>query len=345
MTATTVQEDVRQFTTELLEQTGGIVEWSADGAEGTALAPPPVAAVLHVPAESFVLSTQPARGGLNVSLGGEFLELAGQVLQAAVPRVAAFRIADRYLKKADMAEMVTRAFSWPNARVRVLGAGAATVEYQTWHFHASLRSEDCFETHVSVSLNGRSLAAIELPDLLEEYDLAPATADAGDLAALLGQAGRLATSRVMAAAAPFLARLDARLARDQRRLKDYYSALLKEAGAVNRRTKTAPTPETIAAKREAVQLELRRKQTEVRERYAMTATLTPIAVVRCQLPALAMQLDVTRKRSRREHVVYWNSLLKVLEPLACERCGASMFCVHFTEEEVAPICRACWGQT
>jgi hypothetical protein len=342
MTAT-VQEDLRQFTTALLEATGGIIEWS--GSEGTAMVPPPLAKALRVPADSLVLSPQPTRQGLHVSLGGEFLDLAGQVLAAAVPRVASFRIAERYLKKAEMGEAVARTFSWPNARVRVLGAGAASVEYQTWHFHASIRSEDVFETLLSLTLNARSLAAVELADLLEEPDVAPAPALGGDPSALLVQAGRLATRKLLAAGGSFLARMDARLARDQKRLKDYYSALLKEAGAVNRRTKNAPTPEATAAKREAVQLELRRKQAEVRERYAMSATLTPIALVRCQLPALAVQLDVTRKQSRCERVLYWNPLLKALEPMACEHCGSGIFCVYFTEEDVAPLCRACWERT
>ncbi len=242
MTAISVEGDVRTFTTELLEATGGIVEWPGDETCGAALAPRPVAAALHLPSESFALSTQPTRDGLHVTLGGEFLELAAGVLGDAVPRVASFRIADRYLKKADMGEMVVRLFSWPNARVRVLGAGAASVEYQTWHFHASLRSEEVFETQLSLALNARSLAAVELPDLLEEHDLAAAPATFGDPSALLQQAGRLATTRLLASAAPFLARMDARLARDQRRLKDYYSALVKEAGADNRRTKTPPTP-------------------------------------------------------------------------------------------------------
>jgi hypothetical protein len=138
--------------------------------------------------------------------------------------------------------------------------------------------------------------------------------------------------------------MDARLARDERRLREYYQALIREAGAPNRRTKTVATPEAIAAKKQAVQLELRRKLAEVQERYEISATLTPLAMLRCRMPALAVELDVTRKRSRRKHVVYWNSLLKALEPLACEQCGKATFCVYFTDDDVAPLCRGCWEQ-
>jgi hypothetical protein len=112
----------------------------------------------------------------------------------------------------------------------------------------------------------------------------------------------------------------------------------------NRRTKTVAAPEALEAKRKAVQLELRRKLAELEERYAMRADLTTLGVVRCQLPVLAVDLEVTRKQSRRLHTVYWNSLLKTFEPLACARCGNTTTAPHFTDQEVDAICRGCWEQ-
>jgi len=345
MSAAAIEDDLLRFTSRLLEETGALVEWSADGGAASVLAPAAVAQALRVPGEEFAISTRPATGGLTVSLAGEFLDLAGQVLQESVPRIGAFHLRDRYLKKGDVEELVTRAYAWPNARVRFQGAGPALIEYQTWHFHASLRSEDCFEARISIALNARSRAAVELPDLLDESDLAAAPPSEPTQTEWTGEAaGRIAGQRAVQAAAPFLSRMDARLARDERRLRDYYQALVREAAAPNRRTKTVVAPESIAAKKQAVQLELSRKLGELRERYQMTLTLTPLAVVRCHVPVLAVELDVTRKRSRKTHVVFWNSLVRALEPLACERCAKSIFCVCFSEDEVAPLCRACWEQ-
>ena len=345
MSAAAIENDLRRFSTRLLEETGAMVEWSAEGSTAGVLAPPAVAKALHAPGEAFEMTTRPAAGGLCVSLAGEFLDVAGQVLQESVPRIGTFHLGDRYLKKGDVADWLARAYSWPNARVRFQGAGPARIEYQTWHFHASLRSEDCFETRVSVALNARSQATIDLPDVLEQSDLAADPTDELPPADLGPEtAGRVAAHRALEAAAGFLSRMDARLARDERRLRDYYQALVREAAAPNRRTKTVASPESIAAKKQAVQLELARKLGELRERYQMTLTMTPLAVIRCRTPVLALELDVTRKRSRKTHTVYWNPLLKALEPLACARCGRSIFCVYFSEDEVAPFCRACWEQ-
>ena len=93
----------------------------------------------------------------------------------------------------------------------------------------------------------------------------------------------------------------------------------------------------------AVKLELRRKLIELDERYATELTLKPIVLTRMEIPALAVDLSVQRKRARRKHTVYWNPLLKQLEPTCCSRCGCGTFAVAFTNEDVDPLCAKCCG--
>ena len=62
---------------------------------------------------------------------------------------------------------------------------------------------------------------------------------------------------------------------------------------------------------------------------------------RTELPVLALECEVKRRQSRRTHYVYWNPLLKDIEPLSCAKCGANMFAVAFTDKEVSPGCSAC----
>ena len=38
--------------------------------------------------------------------------------------------------------------------------------------------------------------------------------------------------------------------------------------------------------------------------------------------------------------VYWNPLLKELEPLACRRCGRNLVAVYF-DEGLTPLCGDC----
>jgi hypothetical protein len=135
--------------------------------------------------------------------------------------------------------------------------------------------------------------------------------------------------------------MDARLARDQKRLRDYYQALLRETGRKKGRKQAEADPEKIEAKKRAVELELRRKLGELHEQYAMQAALVPVAVVRLELPVVAVDLAVYRKHWRRQHTVYWNPFTRQFEPMACSRCGAGAFAVAFANETVEPLCQAC----
>ncbi|MGO9113229.1 MAG: hypothetical protein ACLP9L_28690 [Thermoguttaceae bacterium] len=148
-------------------------------------------------------------------------------------------------------------------------------------------------------------------------------------------------SRMQEAAADFFHRMDARLAADRRRLREYYGALVREAEHKKPRGGESPDPEKLAAKKRIVDLELRRKLVELEERYAMEAVLEPLVLVRTELPVLAIDLLVQRKRAHRMHVVYWNPLLKQLEPMCCSRCGKGTYSLAFSDEEVAPLCAAC----
>jgi hypothetical protein len=245
-----------------------------------------------------------------------------------------------------MQEAVDREFTWLNARVRVRDARSTFVDYHTWWFHAALRSDDCWETSLALTLNSNSLAEVEFPDPLELRDLessAPAEDPSrpGREAATFERAAQLAQRRVIEQAASFLTRLDDRRRRDQKRLRDYYGALAREAGTPNRRTKVAPTPQELEDKKRIVQLELRRKLAELDERYQIEAVLRPIVLVRTRAPALAVTLDVQRKATRRDHVAYWNALTKGLEPLACTGCGAASFALAFSNDDVLPLCLDC----
>ena len=347
MSTITLADDLRDFATRLFEQSGGLVEWNDDGLSGVVLAPSEVTSVLRLP-ESFVLSAPPHEAGLNgmsLSLATDFLDQAGHLLEAAVPRVGRFVVGERYLKRGDLQSAVDEAFGWQNARVRVGEHGPQLVEYHTWWFAASLRSDDVWEDRLSFTINSRSGAEVPFPDPLEMNDSSQSTdapTESGDLASdSMPRAQAIAQQRLLSAAAGFIERIEARRQRDQKRLRDYYHALLRETRAGSNRTKVVPTAEEKQTKERAVDLELRRKLSELDERYAMEAVVRPTILVRTTVPVLAIDLTVQRKQAIRQHVVYWNPLNKSFEPLACSGCHASAVNVWFTNDTVQPLCRRC----
>jgi hypothetical protein len=117
--------------------------------------------------------------------------------------------------------------------------------------------------------------------------------------------------------------------------------LLREADGSKRRAAAAPTPEEIAAKKRAVDLELRRKLAEMNENYALRAVLRPLVLARVRIPALVVPVVIQRKQAIREYRLYWNSLLKKFEPLSCSRCRRSTSSATFSNDTVDLLCATC----
>lgn len=336
----TVHERLHAFATGLLERRGALVDWPAADREGTAMLPPEVAAVVGTPEEIVPLACEPGGPGLCVNLATDFLEWAGRLLDSE-PRVGTFRVRNLYLKRKELEEGVRRTFTWLNAKVKMREARPVNVEYHTWWFHASITSEDRWETQFAVSLNAASGVDVEIPDPLRLWELEPRPAKGAGGRSTEKRAAEVAKRALLRVAAGFLDRMDSRLQRDRKRLREYYHALLKEADKKKTRGNAKPDPEKTQARKRAVHLELRRKLAELDERYAMEARLAPVVLIRTEVPVLAVDLSVFRKRSQQGHTVYWNPLLKRFEPMACSRCGDGAFALAFTNDQVQPLCPRC----
>lgn len=341
---------MQRFASHLLAWSGALVDWPAGSESGLAILSPEDAAGLGV-AEDARLSTQPIPDGLSANLATDFLERVAPLV-ARTPTVAAWRLREAYLKKASPEETVAKAFDWLNARVRVRSSRPQETEYHSWYFRAALISEDRWEDILPTTLNSASGAQIPLPELTGrtdgEWEKHPPAFQAG---ATFPHAAKLVWQMVLERAGAFLERMDERHRRDVKRLRNYYNALLRDKGRRRRHAddgdpfgglaRQAEAKAKEEEKKQIVQLELERKIREMDERYAVTGELEAVGCLRIFLPALAIDLAVQRKARTAERTVYWNPVLKAVEPMACSSCGAAIFSVAFTDDTVKPLCSAC----
>lgn len=339
--AVPIQDQVRDFTCGLLSCTGGIVDWDSESGDGVALVSAEVAQCLGQPEESFALTTDVARSGLCLSLAGEFVELASKTLQHFVPARGSFQLRDLTVSKSDFQKAVDAVFGWQNARGYVMQGVVAQVAYHAWWFHVILHADDAWETIVPVTVNAESRLPIDMGNIFETMELSAAAGQFDQPKETLLAGARRAQLQVMCDAVSFLARADERLLRDRKRLRDYYHAMLKDASTPNRRTKTEPTDEEVESRERAVKLELKRKLGELDDRYAFDATIKPIALAVCHIPAVAIEVEIQRKSAKRAFRVFWNGVLKRVEPLACSQCGEGRFNFWFTNDNVDPVCNTC----
>ncbi|MHB1767723.1 MAG: hypothetical protein ACYCUV_07705 [Phycisphaerae bacterium] len=331
---TAIDQRMKSFAVSLLESGGGLIEWPEHLKSGFAILPPQTAALLECP-ENTEITAESVERGLTINLASMFLQRAERLFPRDTSAMA-LKIDTLYLKKSAMDEPVARAFAFPNARVKVLGASADRVEYQFWHFAAAIESDEKWEDVVGVTINSRSHARLEMPDPLNNYDAHPTRLDQVpvDFAAATAQAAAVAGAK----ASGFIRRLEERMDRDMKRLKGYYHALLDDASDRTRRT--VAEPDKTDARTKAVELELDRKTEELRERYTLRPMLRPVALVRLDAPALAVTLNAQRRDGEKQFNIYWNAMTKTLEPLACSACGEGIFSIHFAEGFV-PLCGAC----
>lgn len=335
--STALEDRMREFARALLERHGAVVDWPAFGS-GQALLPGNLARTLHV-AEEAALTTEAAPGkeALSVNLATDFLELV-EPLIGAHPTVARLRLDGLYLKKSAMDEPVARFFGFPNARVRVLTALPKRMAYHCWHFSAVVDSEDRWEELVEVRVNAATGAEVDFADPLTMLDALPGIEEPAGPEPNLEAARRKAALAAVLRASAFLARLESRLERDRRRIREYYEALLQEASPARQRVPV--DPDRLEEKRRAVDVEMRRRLMELDERYALRLRLDPVALVELDMPVLEVELEVLRRPARGTVRVYWNPLRKELEPLACAECGRNITMVRF-DESLRALCAGC----
>ena len=338
-----LESRLRQFACSLLQRRGALIEWPAAADQGLVILPSALAAALGRN-ESAELTTRPPSAetpdAVSISLASDFLDKADGWLLGE-PRVALVRLDEGYLKKSGVEEMVARQFQWANARVRVLDASHGRCDYHQWYFHAQLTSEERWEDILVVTLNARTGATATIGDVLSSSKWHPSGGDVSFSPDSLHHATRRAAAAAQPRAAGFITRLEQRLDRDRKRVEQYYHALLRQA-----KTHRHPVAEEDAKqedRRRAVQLEMKRKLLELEDRYAILASITPVALLIADLPAMMVRCEVTRKRATATHQLYWNAVAKSLEPMVCSRCGCDCITVYFTDDTVAPLCATCFG--
>ena len=336
-----VETQLADFATALIEDAGGLVDWQSDHSSATAIVPIELAESLGQHAESFLLGAHSGESGLTLSLGGEFVDLAARTLRHFVPTAGTFAIHDLPVKKTEFDAIVESSFGWQNARARVLQGSAMSVPYHAWWFHVMLQSEETWEALIPVTLNAKTGVPIPLTGLLDFDSLRAAPEESPSMDATLETAVRLAETESMRQAAPFLNRIDARRERDQKRLQDYYRALQREASTTNRRTKTIPSKDEIEASTEVVKLELHRKLAELDERFQCSAVIRPVALAEVYIPVVGVDVEIQRKAQKRVFRLYWNAILKQMEPMSCSQCGSNARNFWFTNDTVDPICGNC----
>lgn len=332
----------------IMTLSGGLVEPAGDGALEV-IAPKSLADALSIP-EHATIYTDPLaapQDGLVLSYTPELLEQLSAVLDHR-GLLAQVILQGLYLKSSGVRAAAEGAFTVLNGIGRVDDYHEETISYVVCHFHYTALSDERKEGIVSSAVNEFSggtatdLSMVLLSQL--------STARPGGLSSRgkpFGQvyrvACRSAQERVEHELVPLRRSLSRRLERDVSRIRDYYEALVTEIKRkIDRKRLEGSEKEAEEERIGAIRVELRRKELDVQERYAMEVKVRFINAVRIYVPTLIVQYSVQRRQSARSIPLIWNPLRKDFEDIICDGCEKGVRSFSLCENQLHAVCAGCF---
>jgi len=336
--------DLARFVSSTLQRAGGLAE--DRGADLVyAVLPVPVAAGLELPEEARLrLRGAPGPRETQVGYGSGVLSQICALAEGAGRRYRV-ELGAAPPRTERVARETSELLTFQNAVGRLESLDEAVLEYLVFDFRYAAVSEDSHEGLAAVAIGTDGGSSPGLADALPghlgahpESRRGWSGADATDPRAFLEAAGALALRLVQAETRSFLARLERRLERDGRRIEEYYAALRREVE--QRGTRGRETPQLVAEKLEAIEVEERRRRQDLRRRYTVTLRIEPLGVLAVRVPGLRARIRIQRRKRERHAHLGWNPIARQLDRWLCAACGAEAAAPHVCDE-MHLLCPAC----
>ena len=136
-----------------------------------------------------------------------------------------------------------------------------------------------------------------------------------------------------------------RLDRDRQRVDAYYRGLLAQ---IEKRIARKSADKDVAAKErsriEATDLDRLAKLEDLRRKYSLRVRLLLADVIAVQVPVREISVRFIRKKEQRNRMVHWNSIVRRLEPVICEKCSGPAHPIYLCDDKVHILCKECLAQ-
>jgi len=331
---------------EVLELSGAAVEKNGEYIE--ALVPAAAAELLRTN-ELTKLYFSPDRAqqdGELVTFQSDFLDRLF-VLMQNTGNYAQLSVQNLYLKQSTR-QAADQRFQVLNGLGHALDAIERRLSYIQCNFKYTAVSDEKKEGLLSTIINEHTLAnASDMIAPLEWAEFSESSPQADlpvqPFANIYTAASRAAEFVIHRELAEFHKSLNRRLQRDIGRLTEYYQSLAAEIRRkIERRGLAGKEREDEEARLRATAMELERKLTDQREKYAMKINVEPINFLRIFMPVMAVNFAVRFRKAAREIHLIWNPLAKDFEALVCQGCAAGVFRFFICEEKLHVVCANCF---
>jgi hypothetical protein len=333
------------FAGQVLASQGAVVETAAGGLE--ALLPEPLARRLDLPEHLAIDTGLNEPGAPALAYGSPLLEKIIDLACSQVP-VLDCRLVFAYIKRQGFDRLIGDQFRMVGAVGRVTSIAEVRSRHLVLYCRYLAQSDEQKEDLLPLAFNLDTGAPVHaMAGLLESLDrdfTDDGTAeglDAEKAAAVVAWIQKGAVSAVEAAIASFRATMDRRFHRDAAHLESYYASLGAEMETLLKRP--GLSAEAIAdrqAKIDLIPAELTRKKEDLHRKYSIHVQLFLCGAVLVRTPAVKVILDIAVGRKTKTLPLIYNPVLKALEPMVCQGCGAGTYSLRFCDR-LHTLCPAC----
>lgn len=339
----TPDPELIEFAEQAVTRLGGVAERQDDGV--MAVLPQTAAQKLDVP-EEVVFGTEAA----PLLYGSPVLERLIQAVTQEIPLVLG-HIEVPYVKKSGFEQQLAQDFTFVNARVHVASRADARTTYMVLTSRYVAMSDERREGLVETGIHENSGAVVDdfehlwrdqHPVFYTRETMPPhfPTYLEDAVAAALQEARRRAERELV----DFVTSMRRRLQRDVANTREYYQALEREMQASLSNPNLGDTQrQERQAKIADLPREMERKVADLQQKYAITLSLQNCAVARLLVDVSKVVVEIDHKKHSRTVSLSWNPVTGRFDPLACERCLATIRQIHFAPQpdELQLICQHC----
>ncbi|MCL0063706.1 hypothetical protein M1N83_00620 [Dehalococcoidia bacterium] len=340
------RKPLKSLVKEVLDIGGCLVEENGDLLE--VVMTPEIAGKLGLKEHEILYFTpQESRNGQFISYSSEILDSISELMEdkghfckVHLPRL--------YLKKERLDQIISQKLSLANSVLRSSWAVERTVSYLLLNFKYSAISEEKKEGIITVVVNELTLASPGemMSTLLKGYYEGShkewRVEVRRPLEEVFSAACKVAEHEIRRELTDFVRRLDRRLNKDVARIEGYYGTLKEEVEArIQKRGLVGADQERELSRIRAIDVELKRKIKEQRDRYSMRVNVELLNAIRVTMLASLVILRIRRKNREKRLELVWNPLLKDLELPACEGCFRPTGIIYLCDEELHHICPRC----
>ncbi len=338
-------QGLTEWAQDLLISRGALLE--ADEGALRALLPAEVAGTLGC-GEWLSLNFE---AGAGADDGGEWIERLGALLPANCPVIAARLRQRAAVIGFDAAGVLDRELIIQNGVHRLVEDYSGLAQYFLCTIQYAVESDERSIGFFTVGVNASagSLApqpASMLRALQENMEDDPAfELPCEPLRKIAPALERAARREVRGLIGGFEQTANRRLDRDRQRVDTYYRGLLEQ---IEKRIARKSADKDLVAKErsraQATDLDRLAKLEDLRREYSLRVRLSLADVIAVGVPVREISVRLIRKKEQRNWMVHWNSIVRRLEPVMCEKCSGPAHPIYLCDDKVHILCKECLAQ-